>query len=180
MAGKGRAKKRMYGSEKNKMVPWSKSDRRKLKQELRELVAETNLNGWEEMEAKMEAEAERRVEIKNQKTVKSRSKKQKHIQEQSHKRTSNKGAKMVLRSRDNRCYICRCEGDKNGKLQYHHVKPVRLGGESTVENGSLLCPKCHKKYHELWDGELDRMEGKDEKEFRGAFERQVGEMRKSG
>ncbi len=55
----------------------------------------------------------------------------------------------AVKSRDNNtCQLCdgRYEPDW---LMAHHVVPVRIGGQNTLENGETLCPPCHKKIHSL-------------------------------
>lgn len=51
------------------------------------------------------------------------------------------------------CYIC---GREYKNLQLHHVKPIRLGGQTTIANSVLLCDNCHKHYHQKFDLELDK------------------------
>lgn len=34
------------------------------------------------------------------------------------------------------------------KLQFHHLIPKSYGGETSIENGALLCKDCHEEIHE--------------------------------
>ena len=38
-------------------------------------------------------------------------------------------------------------------LEVHHLKPLRDGGEDTVENVAALCPNCHRRCHYSEDAE---------------------------
>lgn len=35
-------------------------------------------------------------------------------------------------------------------LQVHHITPVCMGGESTLENVTTLCRTCHQAVHRSW------------------------------
>lgn len=48
--------------------------------------------------------------------------------------------KILVFKRDN--WTC-CSCGKKVKLQVHHVKPKRNGGEDVIENLITLCAKCH-------------------------------------
>ena len=165
----GRRKNR--NEHKNRLEPFERSQRRKVKQELRNWMEEYNL-GERDFEQK-----EKPVKKKGNTGTGTKLTVGKvcEVTGCKAKRRSNKGAKMELAKKDNKCYICRCDG--NGKLQFHHVKPIRCGGETSAKNGRLLCGRCHKRYHELFDGELDRIQGEVEK-FVEVFEKQVEKMKK--
>jgi len=32
-------------------------------------------------------------------------------------------------------------------LEVHHIKPLSMGGEDTIENAQSLCPNCHRELH---------------------------------
>ena len=73
------------------------------------------------------------------------------------------------------CYICGC---RHGKLQLHHIKPIRLGGKTNVENGVLLCENCHKAYHGLYDLELDEMYvANPDTDYNALFEKQIKSLK---
>ena len=41
------------------------------------------------------------------------------------------------------------EVSKNNPLTLHHIKPVRDGGKTTLENGALLSLRKHKEFNKL-------------------------------
>lgn len=60
--------------------------------------------------------------------------------------------KKRIKSRDN---VCQCCGDDaNGHLEVHHIMPLaqyrQLGSDDG--NGIALCQKCHKQYHNKYNG----------------------------
>jgi 5-methylcytosine-specific restriction endonuclease McrA len=52
--------------------------------------------------------------------------------------------KVVMKRDKGRC--CKC-GDKEGGLNYHHIKHFAQGGLHLANNIQLLCNKCHAKSH---------------------------------
>lgn len=61
---------------------------------------------------------------------------------------SNQGKKNLLKQQyGKKCFLCMHTFKNNKDLQFHHIKPKCEGGESSVENGALLCEECHKKIH---------------------------------
>ena len=61
------------------------------------------------------------------------------------KRPSTKGIKDIMcLLYGRRCMVCKKRFDK---LEYHHIVEFSHGGETTIENGSLVCAKDHKKLH---------------------------------
>lgn len=46
------------------------------------------------------------------------------------------------------CHLCRryVEGGRSN-IQMHHIKRIAENGLTSLENGSLLCDKCHKYVH---------------------------------
>lgn len=63
-------------------------------------------------------------------------------------------AKKNVKARDCACMCCN-EVPKNNHLEVHHIMPVAKYKDlaSDERNMISLCQKCHKKYHELYDGE---------------------------
>lgn len=64
--------------------------------------------------------------------------------------------KKAVQARDN--FTCRC-CDVGGQsyisvMDFHHILPVFLDGEDTVENGITLCLTCHHLVHEYATGDL--------------------------
>jgi hypothetical protein len=51
------------------------------------------------------------------------------------------------RKKEGECFICGATED----LQEHHIIPKCIGGRNLKENKRLLCPRCHKKVHQLID-----------------------------
>lgn len=43
---------------------------------------------------------------------------------------------------NNTCMLC---GEKKGKKECHHIRPISKGGSDTIKNTITLCPSCHKK-----------------------------------
>lgn len=39
------------------------------------------------------------------------------------------------------------KSDNSPYLEVHHLKPLALGGEDTIENAAALCPNCHRRAH---------------------------------
>lgn len=37
--------------------------------------------------------------------------------------------------------------NKKNLITFHHIVPVSEGGETTVENGAILCARCHENLH---------------------------------
>ena len=164
-------KNRLEPFDRHSVASWNRSQRRKVKQELRNLCASEE---WREEEFNF-GEEKPKENFKKKESKKEQLAYVGKVGVRKNSRAGTKGAKMELAKKDNKCYICRCDG--NGKLQFHHVKPIRCGGETSVKNGRLLCGRCHKRYHELFDGELDRIQGEVEK-FVEVFEKQIEKMKK--
>jgi len=51
-----------------------------------------------------------------------------------------------------RCRICGVEKTKKSPLVVHHMRPVRHGGSSKLDNLILLCINCHDWEHRLLRG----------------------------
>jgi len=51
------------------------------------------------------------------------------------------------RKKEGECFICGATED----LQEHHIIPKCIGGKNLEENKRLLCPRCHKRLHQLLD-----------------------------
>ena len=64
-------------------------------------------------------------------------------------KTRNRGVRrqlIIIYGR--RCMLCgKILKKKTGAITYHHITPLSEGGETTVENGGLLCPDCHGDLH---------------------------------
>lgn len=64
-------------------------------------------------------------------------------------KTKNRGVRnslIIVYGR--RCMLCeRKLKKKKGSITLHHIIPVSEGGETTFENGGLLCPQCHVYLH---------------------------------
>ena len=65
-------------------------------------------------------------------------------------RKGTKGIKTLMyQLYGKRCMLCgyRPRGHQKKKcrnfLTYHHIKEFRYGGETTVQNGAILCNDCH-------------------------------------
>jgi len=43
------------------------------------------------------------------------------------------------------CEIC---GIGSIRLDVHHIKPLKYGGEDTIENMISVCPNCHRRFHD--------------------------------
>lgn len=57
---------------------------------------------------------------------------------------TNKMAKtQLIQLYGRKCMLCKCKFKLN-LLTFHHIKPKSYGGQATVENGALICEKCHK------------------------------------
>lgn len=54
-------------------------------------------------------------------------------------------AKAVIRHYGNRCEIC---GWDKARCDAHHRDHRKDGGPSTIANGMVLCPNCHRIQHE--------------------------------
>ena len=66
--------------------------------------------------------------------------------------------RYAIYERDVICQECSKTKEDNGRtLSAHHIKPICDGGENTLENGILLCNKCHKKRHRLYDEPMARL-----------------------
>ncbi|MBI1925544.1 HNH endonuclease [Candidatus Poribacteria bacterium] len=51
----------------------------------------------------------------------------------------------TLRRDDYQCTQC---GEKNTRLEAHHIIPRSLGGKDTITNLITLCKRCHDKHHQ--------------------------------
>ena len=76
-------------------------------------------------------------------------------------RAGSKTLKRVLYERDKTCFKCG-KHLKLEKLQLHHLKPVRNGGNTSEANCVLLCGSngtndCHSRYHKRYDAFLDKV-----------------------
>lgn len=86
--------------------------------------------------------------------------------------------RKAVMARDN--YTCQCCGI-GGPLyiecmDFHHILPVYLGGEDSVDNAEVLCIICHKLVHLHGRGELfaigsEHMSEEEEKKFREIVKR---------
>lgn len=52
-----------------------------------------------------------------------------------------------------RCAICGTKHD----LEPHHVVKVKPydNAYASVDNGVILCKRCHRKYHEMYNGDIN-------------------------
>ena len=63
--------------------------------------------------------------------------------------------KLLLMAHGDRCMMCG-KYDKLKNLEWHHIVPsyVRrldhLPPDDSLENGAILCKKCHKMLHMYW------------------------------
>lgn len=56
--------------------------------------------------------------------------------------------KAVIARDKTTCQCCKRGGPQYAdSLDYHHIIPVFLGGEDTVDNGVMLCVLCHRMVH---------------------------------
>lgn len=63
--------------------------------------------------------------------------------------------KSVLIRDNGTCQCCKRGGEQYADtLDYHHIKPVMLGGEDTVDNGIMLCLNCHRQVHLYSTGDI--------------------------
>jgi hypothetical protein len=53
-----------------------------------------------------------------------------------------KAKERFLKKHGNKCFDC---GDKESKLEIHHVIPICKGGRDDEDNQIPLCHKCHAK-----------------------------------
>lgn len=69
-------------------------------------------------------------------------------------KTNNRGTRKLLEQiYGKRCMICGRRLGKKGLATYHHIKKLVDGGETTVENGGLVCKYCHPLIHESEESE---------------------------
>ncbi|WP_080666815.1 HNH endonuclease signature motif containing protein [Variovorax paradoxus] len=47
--------------------------------------------------------------------------------------------------RGRRRFVSKATGDPY--LEVHHITPLALGGDDTVDNAWALCPNCHREKH---------------------------------
>lgn len=60
---------------------------------------------------------------------------------------SNKAIKLeLIRTKGRYCMLCRRKL-KQEDCTLHHIIPISKGGETTVENGAILCEPCQKIIH---------------------------------
>lgn len=56
--------------------------------------------------------------------------------------------KAVMVRDNGTCQCCKRGGEQYADiLDYHHIIPVHLNGEDTVDNGIMLCVACHRMVH---------------------------------
>lgn len=57
--------------------------------------------------------------------------------------------KTAVKKRDK---VCQCCGTSTEQLQVHHVMPLSVYPDfaTDVNNGIVLCQKCHTQYHKEW------------------------------
>lgn len=56
--------------------------------------------------------------------------------------------KSVMARDNNTCQCCKRGGEQYVDiLDYHHILPVYLSGEDSIENGIMLCVACHRLVH---------------------------------
>jgi hypothetical protein len=60
-------------------------------------------------------------------------------------RTFTPAQRKALVLRDKGCVLC---GRPAAHCEAHHVRHWIDGGETSVENGALLCHRCHTRVHE--------------------------------
>lgn len=54
-------------------------------------------------------------------------------------------AKAVIRANGPACQLC---GWKEARCDVHHRVPRSAGGTMTISNGIVVCPNCHRVWHE--------------------------------
>ena len=64
-----------------------------------------------------------------------------------------KEIKRLVKIRDGGCVLC---GDKDGQLEIHHILPISEYPSLALDCKNLitLCQKCHRKYHDRYDGNI--------------------------
>ena len=64
-----------------------------------------------------------------------------------------KEIKKQVKMRDGACVLC---GDKDSQLEVHHILPLSEYPSlaSDCKNLITLCQKCHRKYHDKYDGNI--------------------------
>ena len=64
-----------------------------------------------------------------------------------------KEIKKLVKIRDGGCVLC---GDKDSQLEIHHILPISEYPSLALDCKNLitLCQKCHRKYHEKYDGNI--------------------------
>ena len=66
-------------------------------------------------------------------------------------RSGSKHIKKQLLEKHPFCDIC----GSPKSLQLHHIYLIRHGFATKLERCTLLCPVCHKDFHQRWDKYLD-------------------------
>jgi len=61
------------------------------------------------------------------------------------RRTFTPAQRRALAVRDKGCVLCGCAVSRT---EAHHLEHWIDGGETSVRNGALACPRCHRKLHE--------------------------------
>ena len=80
--------------------------------------------------------------------------------------------KAVMERDRNTCRCCEEGGPEYIDVNdFHHVVPVFLGGEDSIDNAICVCVKCHKLIHlyargQLYLTEIDKMEENERKKFK--------------
>ena len=64
-----------------------------------------------------------------------------------------KEIKRMVKIRDGGCVLC---GDKDSQLEIHHILPISEYPSLALDCKNLitLCQKCHRKYHDKYDGNI--------------------------
>ena len=64
-----------------------------------------------------------------------------------------KEIKKLVKIRDGACVLC---GEKDSQLEIHHILPISEYPSLAADCKNLitLCQKCHRKYHDKYDGNI--------------------------
>jgi 5-methylcytosine-specific restriction endonuclease McrA len=66
-----------------------------------------------------------------------------------------------------------CDADRT--LECHHIEPLCLGGDNSIDNLQTLCRKCHRGKHKNWRAAYE--ESKEVKDSRQGEERETANRR---
>lgn len=68
-------------------------------------------------------------------------------------KSNNRGSRRILEKEYGKfCMICG-RRLKKGLATFHHIKKLCEGGETTPENGGLVCKHCHPLIHKSLESE---------------------------